>query len=389
MLAAALLIAKLAAGFGERVGIPSVLSELLTGILLGNLGWGAIDAIVATETVQSLSELGVLFLLFLVGLETDIREVAKVGVDASIAAVAGVVVPFALAFAVIPLVSTSSVTHTLFMAAALTATSVGITARVLRDCGRLSSVSGQIILGAAVIDDILGIIVLAIVASIATSGSIEVASLATLLVKVTVFGIAAWLARQFLMPRVIRGFRKFEVSGTLTVFLLALCLFFAWISEKAGLAGIIGAFTLGVILDDVSFEGFKEKNQKVEKLIKPVSDFLVPIFFLVMGMKVKLAALMNPEGLILGLVLIVCGVLGKLACGLGVRQDSRGRGGDRLLVGFGMIPRGEVGLIFAAMGANLGVLRPSDYAAVVLMVAVTTLLAPVLISMRAKALPKV
>ncbi|MCB0416928.1 MAG: cation:proton antiporter [Bdellovibrionales bacterium] len=392
LLAVALLIAKFAGGLAERVGIPSVLAELLTGILIGNLG-GALGHsyhdLEHSELVHGLSELGVLFLLFLVGLETSLKEIGRVGTDATLVAVMGVIAPFVLAFATIPfLLPHSTFNHTLFMAAALTATSVGITARVLQDSNRLKSVSGQIILGAAVIDDILGVVILTVVAALVREGTVSAMEVGHIFLNVGLFGLLVFLLRKYVFNGVIGRFHVLEISGTLTIFLLSLCLLFAWGAKYMGLEGIIGAFALGIALDDVYFERFSAtKHYGVEELLKPVADFFTPIFFIVMGMGVKLKELFNVDALGLGLLLIVCAIVGKLVCGFGVRKASRERGGDRLLVGFGMIPRGEVGLIFAAIGQQTGVLNTADYSSVVLMVVVTTLLAPGLIAWRVKRLP--
>jgi Kef-type K+ transport system membrane component KefB len=393
LLAVGLIFSKILGGIAEKYGKPSVLAELFTGILLGNLELFGLKAFTTLETsamVQGLSELGVLFLLFVVGLETDIREIGKVGKDATLAAVFGVLAPVALAFTVIPFVASGSgFEHTLFIAAALSATSVGITARVLRDAKKLNSVSGQIILGAAVIDDVLGIIILAVVSALVTKGGVSFLELVILFLKIALFGVGVAVFRRQLMPVFLKKTQGLQVPGTVTILLISLCLLCAWAAESMGLAGIVGAFALGVALDDAQFKSYKEaQSVRLEQLMKPITDFLSPVFFVVMGMGVKLKALANTEALFLGMVLIVCGILGKLACGLAVRKQSLLRGADKLLVGVGMIPRGEVGLIFAAMGLKLGVLNNSDYASVVLMVAVTTLLAPELISWRIRALSK-
>lgn len=386
LLGAALLFAKILGGLLEKIGIPSVLAELLTGVLVGNLGGSlghAFANIQSSEILRGLSELGVLFLLFLVGLETNVKELTKVGKDASLAAVVGVIAPFALAFGLVPFLGPSSLNRTLFLGAALSATSVGITARVLSDAGELRSKSGQIILGAAVIDDVLGIIVLAIVAALVTQGSVSGGMVGGLLGKIALFGVGVYALRRWILPRMIRVFRPLEVSGTITILMLSLCLIFSWVAEQMGLAGIIGAFALGLALDDVQFKGFRLKGSTgLEHLMKPVTDFLVPVFFIVIGMRVKLAAFGDSQVLVFALALTLCAIVGKLACGWVLSRDSRRAGADRWLVGFGMIPRGEVGLIFAGMGIQTGVFSQVDYNAVVAMVAVTTLLAPGLIAYR-------
>ncbi len=395
LLGAALLFAKVLGGVLERLGIPSVLAELLTGVLIGNLGPYAgetFTSIQSSPILEGLSELGVLFLLFLVGLETNLSDLAKSGKDASRAAVIGVAAPFILGFALVYFtggsLSGDGFNHALFLGAALSATSVGITARVLSDSGELRSRSGQIILGAAVIDDVLGIIVLAIVAAIVTQGSVTAGLLAGLLTRIALFGVLIWVLRRFLLRRVIRLLKPLEVPGTITILMLSLCLISAWAAEKAQLAGIIGAFALGLALDETYFEGYQHKAATgLEHLMKPVTDFLVPVFFMVVGMRVKLAVFTEPKTLAFATALTACAILGKMACGLPISREARRTGADRLLIGFGMLPRGEVGLIFAGMGIQLRVLSQSDYNSVVAMVALTTLLAPALMSWRLKRIP--
>ncbi|MEK6706632.1 MAG: cation:proton antiporter [Bdellovibrionota bacterium] len=389
LLAGALMLAKVLGGLGDRVGIPSVLVELITGVALGNmvLPFGlSFQSVESSEIVKALAELGALFLLFIVGLETDIKEISRVGVDAFLSACAGVVAPFVLALGVVPLfLDESSFQHNLFIAAALTATSVGITARLLKDSGKLSSLSGQIILGAAVIDDVLGILVLSIVTAMVSHGAVSALSISTLVAKIFVFALLILILRRFFLPTVLKRFRTLEISGTVTTFLLAFCLISAWVSESLGLAGIIGAFALGVALDDVQFQGYREtENVGLDKLMKPITDFLAPVFFIAMGMSVKLSALYSAGALRLGVVLIICGIIGKLACGLAIRTKTAKKGADRLLIGLGMIPRGEVGLIFAAVGLKIGVLDDIDYAAVIAMVVFTTLLAPLAVAWRGR-----
>jgi Kef-type K+ transport system membrane component KefB len=386
LLAGVLVLAKLLAGLFDRLKIPAVLAELLLGVLLGNLGGhvgSLVNSLQATQLIQGLSELGVLLLLFMVGLETSFQEMRTVGKEAFLAAIYGVIAPFVLAFIAIPLVSRSFFSRTLFMAAALTATSVGITARVLKDAGKLKIISGRIILGAAVIDDVIGIAVLAVVSSLVLHGSISIAGLLLILLRIVLFAAAVALVHR-LLPRTLALLKPFEVPGTVITILVSLCLLASWAAEKAGLAGIIGAFALGLALEDAHFRGFRESSRvSIHELIKPLSDFLVPVFFVIVGMRVKLAALGTCGGLTLSGILILCAIAGKMACSFAVSQKPRAMGADPLLVGLGMMPRGEVGLIFAVMGEKMGILNPLDYAAIVTMTAATTFLAPVAINWRA------
>jgi len=384
ILSIALVATKLLGGLAAKIGIPPVIAELLVGVAIGNFGSEYVQKLQSSEILLGLSELGALFLLFIVGLETNLKEMAKVGVDAAASAFAGVAAPVLLGFIFIPFVANYELKHTLFMAAALSATSVGITARVLGDSKMLGSISGRIILGAAVIDDVLGIIVLASVSALVMQGHVTAGAMGLLLLKICAFVAGIALLKRIL-PRFLRGIKPLEVSGSVTILMLSLCLVSAWAAEKAGLAGIVGAFALGVALDDVHFKGYREaESLTLEGIMKPISDFLVPVFFIVMGMNVKLGALAERKSMMLAIVLTLCGIIGKLACGAAVRPKTVKAGADRLLIGLGMMPRGEVGLIFAAVGMKLGVLNNADYAAVVAMVAVTTLLAPYLMAWRAR-----
>jgi len=383
LLGGVLILSKILGGLAQKISIPSVLAELLTGVIIGNLGLEIFTQLGDSEITRSLSEIGVILLLFVVGLETDFNEMKSVGKDAFLVALLGVIAPFILAFIFIPVLMETSFQHTLFMAAALTATSVGITARVLHETNQLKSISGRIIIGAAVIDDVMGIIILTVVTAIVTQGSVSVGDLGALAAKIVGFGIIVFIIRKFILKRALYRISAIEVTGTVTVLLFSFAMIISWGAEKAGLAGIIGAFALGIVLDELHFEGFREKGGvRLDKMIKPLTDFLVPVFFISMGMQVKLGALFNKESIILALALIVVAIIGKIVCGLAISRKSLSEGADRLFVGYGMIPRGEVGLIFAAMGLKLKVMGTADYSAVVAMVAVTTLMAPVLLYWR-------
>jgi len=384
LLGLGLIIAKVVAGAAERLGIPAVVSELSIGLAIGVSGYGLDGNLV----VQAFSELGVLLLLFVVGLETDLHGFMRVGRDAAWVAMVGVGVPFVLAFGLLllPLFGGGfSFSQVLFLAAALTATSVGVTARVLHDLKVLSSVSGRIILGAAVIDDVLGLLVLTVVAALASHGTISFLALGLIFLKVVLFFTVLLLLRRFFLAALVQWLRHIEAQGTLVVFLFGGCLVVAWIAQAMGLAGVVGAFAFGLILEDVHFREFHaKKDRTLAQLLQPWVDVLAPLFFLVMGMGVRLQSFSDPGFFGLVLILVVCAVVGKVFAGLPISSAARKEGADRLLIGFGMIPRGEVGLIFAASGLQLGVLDRSLYGAIVIMVLVTTLAAPFLLSWRVR-----
>jgi Kef-type K+ transport system membrane component KefB len=385
-LAIVLLAAKLGGHVAVRVGQPAVLGELLAGVVLGNvslLGWQGLDFLKSSAGVDLLARLGVLLLLFEIGLESTVRQMMRVGATASVVAVLGVVVPFGLGWGVsaLALPAQSSYTHA-FIGAALCATSVGITARVLKDLGRSSTREARIILGAAVIDDVLGLLVLAAVGGViaaANSGSdVSYGALALVIGKAVVFLVGALALGMLLGPRLFRAAAALRPGGVLLAFGLAFCFVLAWLASFMGLAPIVGAFAAGLVLEDVHFEKFTSRGEStLAQLVAPVSSFLVPVFFVLMGMRTDLASFAGPGVLLLAVGLTVVAVVGKGACALGVRDRTI----DRLSVGVGMVPRGEVGLIFADIGASMTlggrpVIDAGTFSAVVAMVIGTTMVTP-------------
>ncbi|HSB82281.1 MAG TPA: cation:proton antiporter [Candidatus Methylomirabilis sp.] len=384
------IIAKFAGLLSERLGQPSVLGELLVGILLGNLASslltrGGFGFIRTDPTLQILAEMGVLILLFDVGLEVDLRALVRVGPSAILVGLIGVVAPLLLGWAVAAwLLPDSPTLAHLFIGATLSATSVGITARVLKDLGRMQSHEAQIILGAAVFDDILGLIVLAIlrgaVAAAASDGSgVSVVSISGILARAIVFlGVTIGLGR-FLAGPIIRLAAWTGQRGILLVFGLTLCFSLAFAAELVGLADIIGAFAAGVMLDPYG-EGIRapEDQGTLSELMHPLSTLFVPLFFVLIGMKVALGNIADPTILLLGTMLVMSALAGKLLAVLGVLKE----GVNRLAIGIGMVPRGEVGLVFAGIGSSLSLkgealISPGGFSAIVVMVLVTTLVAPV------------
>jgi len=386
-----LVMAKLGGEIFERIGQSSVLGELFAGLLLGNLvifGFTSVEPLKTNETIAALAELGVIILLFEVGLESDLRQMIEVGWSALLVALLGVVAPSLLGWAVSAyfLPDAPTLTH-VFIGATLCATSVGITARVFRDLGKLATREARIILGAAVIDDVLGLLVLAIVAgairATAAGGALSGFEIGWIALKSFAFLFVSIALGHLVMPRLLRGAGRLETRGVLLTLAISFCLFLAWASAKVGLAPIVGAFAAGLILDEVHF---KPTGGRVERdlsdLLQPVSTVLVPIFFVLMGLKVDLRLFARVEILGFAFALTLAAIVGKQICALGVVE----RGVNRLAIGLGMIPRGEVGLIFAGIGATLmlpaanGVSEPvvnaATFGAVVIMVIITTLITP-------------
>ena len=386
-----LVLAKLGGELFERVRQPAVLGELFSGVLLGNLvilGFTGAEPLKTNETIAALAELGVIILLFEVGLESDLRQMMEVGWSSLLVALLGVVAPFLLGWAVSAyfLPQGGTLTH-IFIGATLCATSVGITARVFRDLGKLATREARIILGAAVIDDVLGLLILAVVSGAITAsavgGSLSGFEIGWIAVKSIAFLIASIAIGLFIMPRLLRGAGRLETRGVLLTLAISFCLILSWAAMKVGLAHIVGAFAAGLILDEVHYKPTGGRTERdLHELLQPVSTVLVPIFFVLMGLKVDLRLFARVDILGFALVLTIAAIIGKQVCALGVVE----RGVNRLTIGIGMIPRGEVGLIFAGIGASLmlpgvnGVSEPvvnaATFGAVVIMVIITTLITP-------------
>jgi Kef-type K+ transport system membrane component KefB len=387
-LAFVLVGAKLLGALAERVGQPAVLGELLLGVLLGNLalfGGPSLTALETSETFAILAELGAILLLFEVGLESTPREMVAVGLPATVVAVVGIVMPMALGFGVgwtfHP--QESWMMHA-FLGAMLAATSVGITARVLQGAHALRTPSARVILGAAVIDDVLGLIVLAIIAGViqAAAGGATLSGLgvAVIVVKAFVFLALALAVGSFLSPRLFRKALAIQTSGLVLALSLGFCFLLAYLALRAGLAPIVGAFAAGLVLEDVHFEGHVRRGEPpLHDSLEPLIALLVPVFFVRMGLLVDLRSFASPSVLGFALLLTAAAVVGKLACAVAVPKGVSG-----LSVGLGMMPRGEVGLIFAAIGAQLvladrPVVDSGTYAAAVFMVVATTVATPPLL----------
>lgn len=390
-----LLAAKIGGDIAIRLGQPEVLGELVVGVFLGSLslvGFDAFETLKSSKAIEILSELGVILLLFEVGLETNVKEMTKVGPSALIVALLGVIAPFFLGWGIAALFvpEANQLVH-IFVGATLTATSVGITARVLKDIGKIQTPEAKIILGAAVIDDVLGLLTLAVVAGIISSANtgeaLEVSSLVLIVVKAFGFLAGAVLIGQKLSPLLFKCATYLRSHGMLLATSLCVCFGLAWLSAEAGLAPIVGSFTAGLILDPVHYRDLatRQNNVTIEELIAPITALLVPIFFVIMGARVDITVFKDPSILGFALALTIAAIIGKQVCSLGVLDKSV----DKVVVGLGMVPRGEVGLIFVGIGAGLvldgqPVVDPATFGAVVIMVIVTTMVTPPLIKWKFK-----
>ncbi len=418
----------------RRLHQPSVLGELLIGILVGNLfyyygfplaillreGSAIFDAVreilqgvplnqavtsvipnpsYAQQVVGALSgphgadflkiayivdifsRYGVIFLLFMVGLESSIEEMKHTGRDSLVVALIGVLAPMLLGFGVAYiLMPNESYQADLFIAATLSATSIGITARVLTEMKKLRTREAKIILGAAMMDDVLGLIILAVVSSLVISGAVDMMVVLRIIVSALLFFAGALFLGPIVLRRAIHFFRFLEPWEAKLFISFIFIMTLSWLASVLQLATIIGAFTAGIILHDDYFDGLplsQQENRSIYHLLSPLESILAPMFFIVIGIQVKLECFYHLNVIILASGLILAAVAGKILCGYGARPSD-----DRLLIGIGMLPRGEVGLVFASIGRTLGVISDDLFSAIVLMVMVTTFIAPVLLKAR-------
>lgn len=400
------LASKIGGELSNSLGFPPVLGELVGGVVVGisalhllvfpeagadssssmimsfleltaGLSPNAVEITfqAQSEVISILAELGVIILLFEIGLESNLKQLMEVGIQATVVAVVGVVAPFALGTVGLMTIFGIPAIPAIFAGAALTATSIGITSKVLSEIGRLNTREGQIIVGAAVIDDILGIIVLAVVASLAKTGEVDVRNVIYLIVSSTVFLLGAILLGGFFNKSFSAIALQLKVRGALLIPALVFAFILSYVGAVIHLEAILGAFAAGLILDET------DKRKELEEQVRPIADMLVPIFFVTVGARTNLGVLnpaipSNREGLIVAIFLIAVAILGKVVTGwvvFGLPNINR------LAIGIGMIPRGEVGLVFAGIGTASGLLSDALNAAIIMMVILTTFLAPPLL----------
>lgn len=402
-LVAIYIASKIGGELCSRINLPPVLGELVGGVVIGTSVLGLLvfpeggttaedslimaflerttdldtttaDAVFAAqgEVITILSELGVVILLFEIGLESDLKELLRVGPQAAAVAITGVVAPFVGGTAGLYYLFGVPTIPAVFAGAALTATSIGITAKVLAELGQLNSKEGQIIIGAAVIDDVLGIIILAVVASLIKTGNIEVANVLYLVISAAAFLVGTIILGRFISPFLVGMVNQMKTRGELLLTALVFAFALAYIATAIELEAILGAFAAGLVLAET------EKRKELEEKVVPVADILVPVFFVCVGARTDLGVLnpavpSNREGLILAAFLIVVAIIGKTVAGYTIfgRPEI-----NKLAIGVGMVPRGEVGLVFAGVGSASGALSPATEAAIIVMVILTTFVAP-------------
>ena len=362
-LVAILVATKLLGVVAQRFGQPAVVGELVAGVLLGGSLLGILDP--TDPVLHALAQIGVLVLLFEIGLHTDLRSLVSVGKEATTVALVGVVLPFGLGYIVAALLGLGNI-PAIMCGAALTATSIGISARTLSDLGRLETPEGQIVLGAAVLDDIVGLVILSVVSSLVGGVALSVAGVTFTTAIALGFVVAALLLGRAIVPPLFRAIDAVHASGTLGVAGLAFAFLLALLADAAGSATIIGAFSAGLVLHGTP------QRATIEKTTTQIGHFFVPIFFAAVGAAVELQTLVDPKAIVIGLSLIAVGVIGKVLAGYAPFWFK----GDKALIGVAMVPRGEVGLIFASMGLTTGALTSQLYSAIAMMVLATTFMTP-------------
>ncbi|NJM45777.1 MAG: cation:proton antiporter [Alkalinema sp. RU_4_3] len=394
---------KLGGELSKRLDLPPVLGELIAGVVVGvsalhllifpEGSLQASDSVIMnilqridhlspasltgifqsqSEAISILAELGVIVLLFEIGLESDLQQLKAVGAQAVTVACVGVAAPFVAGTGGLMWLFHVPAIPAIFAGAALTATSIGITAKVLSELGQLKSTEGQIIVGAAVIDDVLGILVLAVVASLAKTGTIDIVNVVYLIISATVFLIGSILLGSFFNQSFVAIVQKLQTRGNIVIPALAFAFFMAFLANAIHLEAILGAFAAGLVLDET------DQRKELDEQVKPIADLLVPIFFVTVAAKADLTVFnpMVPEnipGLTIAAFLVAVAIVGKVITGWVVFGQP---GINRLAIGIGMIPRGEVGLVFAGIGLASGALDKPLAAAMIIMVILTTFLAP-------------
>ncbi len=364
-LIAVIVVAKAFGEIAERLGQPAVLGELLGGVVVGVSGLRLVDP--HDPTIHLLAQLGVIFLLFLIGLETDLKRLISVGGSATAVACVGVALPFFAGYFVGEMLGYRTIVS-IFLGASLTATSVGITARVLSDLGHLRDPESQVILGAAVVDDIIGLVLLTIVGTLAEGERLSVLSVGRIVVVAFGFVFLAIIIGSWLAPWLIKALERLRIARGLLFASIVAAFGLAYVAERIGSAMIIGSFAAGLVLARTRL------GKQIENEVHEVAQFFIPIFFVSVGAAIDFRS-MNARVLVIGLALTVVGIIGKVAAG----YVAWTKGLRRLIIGVGMIPRGEVGLIFAQIGLSSRLLDPGLYNAVALMVMLTTFVAPMLL----------
>ena len=375
VLAAVLLVTRSLSALAEKVGQPAILGELVGGILLGASALGILDP--NEVAIHTLAQLGLLILLFEIGLATDLRSLIKVGGTATVIAVVGVVLPFAFGYAALTAMGVGRL-PAIVCAAALTATSIAISTRVLAELGFLQTKEGKVILGAAVLDDIIGLVILSVIATFAAGAAITTTGIVRTSAVAFGFVVIALIVGSFVVPPLFRAAKRLRSPTTIAVMGLVFAFALAALAGLLGSAVIVGAFVAGVLLNRIP------QHDDVLGFAAPIGGLLTPIFFASVGASVDLRALVEPRTLLITAILLATGGIGKLIAAYVPVWFK----GNKALIGTAMLPRGEVELIVAQTGLAIGALDASLFGAITLMVLLTTLLSPPLIQAVARRDPR-
>jgi len=386
-----LVTARLFAEIAVHLGAPAVIGELTAGIVLGPslLGW-----IQPNEVIRYLAEIGILLLLFEVGLDTDMRKLMNTGRSSVIVALGGFIIPFVLGYLVASLLFDLSTLVSLFIGGALTATSIGITLRVLSDLGQRNSREGQIVLGAAVLDDVLGVVLLALLYEFSIAGGISLANTGKVLAFITLFFILAPIAAKLISVLIKHVDDTSDLPGLIPTAMVSLVLLFAWLAHKMGAPELLGGFAAGLALSRRFFLPFgialhteTKFSQRIEEQMRPIIQLFTPIFFVMVGLSLNLQEVDWSSAFIwaFSFLFLMVAIIGKFGGAMFTSEPMR----QRIAIGVAMVPRGEVGLIFAELGRTSGIFDNDIYAGMIIVIALTTLLPPfVLKSLYRRKMPR-
>ncbi len=373
-----LLAARLFAELAVRLKSPSVIGELFAGIVIGPSLFGWIEPV---EALKLMAEIGILLLLFEVGLNTDLKRLIQSGAKSTIVAITGFIAPLLFGFSLAYWFFNLSLLVSLFIGGTLTATSIGITVRVLTDLKLNNSHQGQIVLGAAVLDDVLGVMLLALLYEFSIGGGVNWVNAAKVLLFVSAFFILAPLLAK-LMSIVIKRFHaSSEIPGLIPTTIVSLVLFFAWLAHSVGAPELLGGFAAGLALSrrfflplGVTLRTDENFAKIIEQQMQPIISLFTPIFFVVVGLSINLREIdwSSPQVWIFSFVLLLAAIIGKLMGSFFIRENMA----SRIMIGMSMIPRGEVGLIFAELGRLSGIFNNEIHAGMVIIIVLTTILPP-------------
>lgn len=370
--------ARVFAEIATRFNIPSIIGELCAGIILGPTFLGLIEP---SDAIKLLAEIGIILLLFEVGLETDLERLARAGPRAATVAVFSFVIPFLLGFGLSYYVFHLSILISMFVGGTLTATSIGVTVRILADLGRHRSNEGQIVLGAAVVDDVLGVFLLAVLYEFSVSGTVSLYNAGKIIFFVTLFFVLAPIAAKLLSSVIKRFHHASEIPGIIPITLVSLVLSFAALAHLMGAPELLGGFAAGIALSRRFFLPFgvamktdPEFTERIHTEIRPIIQLFTPIFFVMVGLSLDLSAIDWSSGFIwaFSISMAAVAVIGKIVGAFFIREPNH----KRIAIGMAMVPRGEVGLIFAELGRVSGIFNNAVYAGMIIVIAYTTLFSP-------------